>query len=56
MKFPVSRVIVLNQSPLSAVPPLARSLKNPKTALMGDLLYFQEVPYLLEEDGTEVEV
>ena len=39
MKFPVSRVIVLNQSPFSAVPLLVRSPKNPKTALMGDLLY-----------------
>ena len=39
MKLLISLVLVLNLSPISAVPQLVRCPKNPKTALMGDLLY-----------------
>ena len=45
VKFPISRVLVLNLSPISAVPQLVRCPKNPKTALMRDLLYYDYWKY-----------
>ena len=34
-------ILVLNQSPISAVSPIVRFAGDPKTALSGDSLYYQ---------------